>query len=248
MNRYIYRLYLESGRTYIGQRTFKKEALAIEDRYFGSSSYIKNHPEDSILKKEILIENIQDQFTLNFLESVCIQDEKAYKGKDCVNGNLGGYIFGMCHEPWMIAKQQASRKGYRHSEETKEKLKQAWKRRKEQGFTHLSSFGKPHTKLHNLHVSIALKNSPKIKEKSRLAQIKRLEKREQLKKEREKRYHGRTKWLYRCIETNEIGGFKYWCKKGYTNVFYASRFGSVHKSYHFEFVKFNDFDNLGKRK
>lgn len=92
-NRYIYKLTLESGKTYIGQRTYKSNESAITDNYRGSSVYMKEHKEDKIVKREILIENIKDQETLNFLETWCILSEKAYNRENNVNGTLGGFIY-----------------------------------------------------------------------------------------------------------------------------------------------------------
>lgn len=94
-NRYIYRLILSSGKTYIGQRLYKcKYGInADTDTYMGSSLYIKNHKEDSIIKKEILIENIKDAYTLNLLETICIMHEFAYNKENCINGNYGAYYY-----------------------------------------------------------------------------------------------------------------------------------------------------------
>lgn len=92
-NRYIYKLTLESGKTYVGQRTYKSNESAITDNYRGSSTYMKEHKEDKIIKREILIENIKDQETLNFLETWCILSEKAYNHENNINGTLGGFIY-----------------------------------------------------------------------------------------------------------------------------------------------------------
>ena len=92
-NRYIYKLTLESGKTYIGQRTYKSNESAITDNYRGSSAYMKEHKEDKIIKREILIENIKDQEILNFLETWCILSEKAYNHENNINGTLGGFIY-----------------------------------------------------------------------------------------------------------------------------------------------------------
>lgn len=100
MNRYIYRIESNNGKTYIGQRTYKGDN-AKEDRYLGSSSWFKRNPDiDEIAFKEILIEHIKDDFTLSLLETVAIMDDIAERGHlevlgffngGNVNGNLGGY-------------------------------------------------------------------------------------------------------------------------------------------------------------
>ena len=48
---YVYKLTFQSGRTYIGMHKQKSE----KDNYITSSSYYHNHPEDKIVKREILI-------------------------------------------------------------------------------------------------------------------------------------------------------------------------------------------------
>ena len=47
---YIYKLYFESGATYIGEHIQRIE----NDGYITSSKYYKNHPEDKLLKREII--------------------------------------------------------------------------------------------------------------------------------------------------------------------------------------------------
>lgn len=92
MIRYIYKLTFQSGKTYIGQRTYKGDSVE-NDKYLGSSTYSKRNPTDKILTKEIIIEGIKDKYTLNLLETICIMHEFAYQGKNCVNGTFGGYCF-----------------------------------------------------------------------------------------------------------------------------------------------------------
>lgn len=84
---YVYKLTFQSGRTYIGCHKQKKE----NDKYITSSSYYKNHPEDSLLKREILIE-VKDEMTMDFLETWCILSDKAYNPKSNVNYNLGNFF------------------------------------------------------------------------------------------------------------------------------------------------------------
>ena len=93
MNIYIYKLTTESYKTYIGRRKCEKNKTPETDMYFGSSTYIRKHPEDKIIKKEILISGITDDFTGNLMETICIQDEKYINGENCVNYNLGAYYF-----------------------------------------------------------------------------------------------------------------------------------------------------------
>lgn len=113
MNRYIYKLTFESGKTYVGQRTYKFENIS-EDTYLGSSGYHKRHPEDKIINKEILIDNIKDRETLNLLETIAIMDEKSEQGDNCVNFNYGGFIL-----------KYFPQKGvYHRSEEAKRKTKE----------------------------------------------------------------------------------------------------------------------------
>lgn len=84
---YIYKLYFESGATYIGEHIQRIE----NDGYITSSKYYKNHPEDKLLKREIILDNLSDKETMNILETICIMDDKANNSKN-VNGNLGGWI------------------------------------------------------------------------------------------------------------------------------------------------------------
>lgn len=93
MNRYIYKLYLSTGETYIGQRTFKKDEDAAKDSYMGSSTFIQKYKrQKDIIRKEILLQWIKDQFTLNLLETVAFLYEKAETTKN-VNYSKGGYAF-----------------------------------------------------------------------------------------------------------------------------------------------------------
>ena len=94
-NFYIYKITFESNKTYIGQRCYdcKYGNSANTDTYMGSSRYARKNPQDKITNKEILIENVKDIDTLNFLETWCILSELAYNKNNCVNGNYGGWIF-----------------------------------------------------------------------------------------------------------------------------------------------------------
>lgn len=92
MIRYIYRLTFQSGKTYIGQRTYKGDDID-KDSYMGSSNYKKNNPDDVIIKKEIIISGDFDNFTLNLLETDSIIFEKIQKGNNCVNGTYGGLFY-----------------------------------------------------------------------------------------------------------------------------------------------------------
>ena len=55
MNRYIYKIIFKSGKTYVGQRTFKGDNI-LDDEYVCSSSYAKNHKEDDPVVDRIIIE------------------------------------------------------------------------------------------------------------------------------------------------------------------------------------------------
>ena len=92
MIRYIYRLTFQSGKTYIGQRTYKGDDID-KDPYMGSSNYKKNNPDDVIIKKEIIISGDFDNFTLNLLETDSIIFEKIQRGNNCVNGTYGGLFY-----------------------------------------------------------------------------------------------------------------------------------------------------------
>lgn len=94
INMYIYKITFESGKTYVGERTYKCNygEEAITDTYMSSSHYKFKHPEDLVIKKEILIEHIKDRETMDFLETYCIMSDKAYMGNLNVNGNWGGWI------------------------------------------------------------------------------------------------------------------------------------------------------------
>lgn len=126
---YIYKLYFESGATYIGEHIQKTE----NDGYITSSKYYKNHPEDKLLKREIILDNLSDKETMNILETICIMSDKANNSKN-VNGNLGG---------WITPKFSGWNKGFsspfkgKHlTEEAKQKLS---KQRK--GISYVERFG-----------------------------------------------------------------------------------------------------------
>lgn len=92
MIKYIYRITFQSGKTYIGQRTYKGENV-YDDSYMGSSRYKKNNPDDKVVKKEIIISGNFDNFTLNLLETDSIIFEKMQRGNNCVNGTYGGLFY-----------------------------------------------------------------------------------------------------------------------------------------------------------
>lgn len=113
MKYYIYKLTFSSGATYIGQH---KEVR--KDNYVTSSSYYKNHPEDALLSREILIyTDTQDK--ANFLESFLIMNDKAYN-KNNVNYNYGGLFMKFVGPTF---------KNRFHSREAKEKQSKAHKDR-----------------------------------------------------------------------------------------------------------------------
>lgn len=139
MKYYIYKLYFLSGATYIGQHTEKFE----NDNYVSSSSYMTQHPEDPIIKRDILIE-VKDKETLDIMETLCIRADKADNPKN-VNKNYGNWDYRFCfkgfhHSQESIQKMVASRKknpeygksiskalkGKKKSEEHKKALSQSW--------------------------------------------------------------------------------------------------------------------------
>lgn len=113
MKFYIYRLTFSSGATYIGQHIEKKE----NDKYVTSSFYYKNHPEDILTKREILL-YVKDKETLDIMETICIRADKADNPKN-VNGNFGNWHY------------RFTFKGWKHSAENKkktgERTKRLWK-------------------------------------------------------------------------------------------------------------------------
>lgn len=115
MIRYIYRLTFQSGKTYIGQRTYKGDDID-KDYYMGSSNYKKNNPDDVIIKKEIIISGDFDNFTLNLLETDSIIFEKIQRGTNCVNGTYGGLFYRFLPRIKGI---------YKPSKETIEKIKKS---------------------------------------------------------------------------------------------------------------------------
>ena len=115
MNKYIYKITFQSGKTYIGQRSSKNENVYL-DKYQGNSSYAKRNPQDKIIKKEILISGDFDTFLLNLLETDSIIFEQLKHKNSCVNGNLGG----------LYCNFKPRGKGeYKPSVETIEKLRKA---------------------------------------------------------------------------------------------------------------------------
>lgn len=112
---YIYKLFFESGATYIGQHT----QTSLKDNYITSSGYFRNHPEDKLLKREIILDNLPDKETMNIMETICICSDKAENIKN-VNGNLGG---------WLSQNFPGWNLGVSHSNEQKQKISKALKGR-----------------------------------------------------------------------------------------------------------------------
>lgn len=106
---------LINGKTYIGQHKYKK----LNDSYLGSGKLIKQAIDKygkENFKKEILYSNIQYRETVDDMERFAIAKERA-KGKaeyNIADGGNGGLIFDV--HPM---------KGKHHSEETKQKLREA---------------------------------------------------------------------------------------------------------------------------
>lgn len=83
---YIYKLTFTSGATYIGSHVRRKE----NDSYITSSSYYKKHPEDTLLKKDIIL-NVKDRYTMDLMETICIMEDKVSNEKN-VNYNYGNWL------------------------------------------------------------------------------------------------------------------------------------------------------------
>lgn len=84
---YIYKITLESGKTYIGSHIEKKE----NDGYNNSSRYIKRHPEDKIIKREILF-YLPTLEQMNIMETITIISDKC-KSSNNINGNYGNWLY-----------------------------------------------------------------------------------------------------------------------------------------------------------
>lgn len=84
---YIYKITLESGKTYIGSHIEKKE----NDGYNNSSRYIKRHPEDKIIKREILF-YLPTLEQMNIMETITIISDKCESSNN-INGNYGNWLY-----------------------------------------------------------------------------------------------------------------------------------------------------------
>ena len=84
---YIYKITLESGKTYIGSHIEKKE----NDGYNNSSRYIKRHPEDKIIKREILF-YLPTLEQMNIMETITIISDKSESSNN-INGNYGNWLY-----------------------------------------------------------------------------------------------------------------------------------------------------------
>lgn len=131
---YIYKITFDSGKTYVGQHTQYVE----NDSYITSSSYYKRNKNiDKIKSREILIV-VNDKFTLDLMETICIFEDKASNPNN-VNYNWGGYANGMIGG-WNkgikmsqgfgdkireIQKKIPHRKGFKHTDETRKKMSKA---------------------------------------------------------------------------------------------------------------------------
>lgn len=181
---YIYKLVFESGATYVGQHTQR----TLNDNYITSSSYFRRHPEDKLLKREILLDNLPDRERVNIMETICICADKAENPKN-VNYNLGGWLsmnFGGWNEgipaseeqkrkvsekmkgriPWNKGKQLSEEhkgnisKGSAHCGPNKGKTFSEEVRKKMSD----SHKGKAHSEEWNKKVGLAQKGKPKSKE------------------------------------------------------------------------------------
>ena len=113
---YIYKLIFESGATYVGQHTQRKE----NDNYITSSRYYKRHPEDKLLERKILIDNLPDKERMDIFETILICQDKAENPKN-VNYNLGQWCTHFYRGGWNKG-LPGYNKGKHLSEETKRKL------------------------------------------------------------------------------------------------------------------------------
>jgi hypothetical protein len=67
---YVYKLIFKSGATYVGQHTQKSE----NDKYISSSGYLKHHPEDTLINRQILI-YLPDRDLLDIFETILLERE-----------------------------------------------------------------------------------------------------------------------------------------------------------------------------
>lgn len=181
---YIYKLVFESGATYVGQHTQR----TLNDDYVTSSSYFRRHPEDRLLKREILLDNLPDRERVNIMETICICADKAENPKN-VNYNLGGWLamnFGGWNEGIPASEEQKRKvsekmkgrtpwnKGKKLSEEHKSNISKGSVHygpnkgktfsedvRKKMSDSHK---GKAHSEEWNKKVGLAHKGKPKPKE------------------------------------------------------------------------------------
>ena len=128
---YIYKLTFESGATYVGQHIQRKE----KDNYITSSGYYKKHPEDKLLKREIIMDNLPDRERMNIFETICICQDKAENPKN-VNYNLGQWNTHFYVGGWNKGIPSWN-KGKKFSEEIKQKLS-----KKRKGKTYKERYGK----------------------------------------------------------------------------------------------------------
>lgn len=108
---YIYKITLKSGSTYIGSHIERRN----NDGYSNSSRYIKRHPEDPIMSREILF-YLPTLEQMNIMETIAIISDKINSPKN-INGNYGNWIYNFHSKldcPW--------NKGLKMSKETCEKM------------------------------------------------------------------------------------------------------------------------------
>lgn len=108
---YIYKITLKSGSTYIGSHIERKS----NDGYSNSSRYVKRHPEDPIVSREILF-YLPTLEQMNIMETIAIISDKINSPKN-INGNYGNWIYNFHSKldcPW--------NKGLKMSKEFCEKM------------------------------------------------------------------------------------------------------------------------------
>ena len=97
-----------------------KDMSKENDNYITSSGYYKRHPEDKLLERKILIDNLPDKERMDIFETILICQDKAENPKN-VNYNLGQWCTHFYRGGWNKG-FPGYNKGKHLSEETKRKL------------------------------------------------------------------------------------------------------------------------------
>lgn len=118
---YIYKLTFKNGCTYVGKHHQTKEF----DQYITSSFYYKKH-KDLLEKREIILDNLPDAETCDIMETICILGDIADNRLN-VNYNYGAWL-NKSHFDRGFSGPSNGMYGKKHSELTRMKIKEAWKR------------------------------------------------------------------------------------------------------------------------